>query len=66
MGGGLKCMGGRLANGNAMLLFNKKKWVGGWVLITSNNYIYISRSDRPLLGATPTKGWAQGKNFVGF
>ena len=42
MGGGLKCMGGRLANGNAMLLFNKKKWVGGWVLITSNNYlIYI-------------------------
>ena len=50
-----------------MLLFNKKKWVGGWVLITSNNYIYIYADlIDPYLVLHPPRGGPKAKILLGF
>ena len=46
----------------------KKKWVGGWVLITSNNYfiyIYPDLID-PYLVLHPPRGGPKAKILLGF
>ena len=45
----------------------KKKWVGGWVLITSNNYIYIYPDlIDPYLVLHPPRGGLKAKKLLGF